>query len=103
MQLKRDLIQGRSHCEGGVGEWLGCHAPTVPPLPNSISERNSFQKFQFQTSEILLLTGAQKLYEPEISRFSPCMLQVLDNIRRLLIFSNYKLLSHCGPSEIRSQ
>ena len=33
--------------------------------------------------------SAQKLYGPEIPRFSPCMVQFLDNIQRLLIFSNY--------------
>ena len=44
--------------------------------------------FQFQTSGILLFTGAQKIYRPEISRFLPCMLHFLDNLRRFFIFSN---------------
>ena len=48
------------------------------------------QQIQFQTSEILLFTGVQKLYRPEISRFSPCMLQFLDNIQQLLTFSIYR-------------
>ena len=64
---------------GGRGPWL----------PNSISETNKVQQFHFQTSEILLLTGVQKLYGPEISQYSPCILQFLDNIWRLLSFSNY--------------
>ena len=33
--------------------------------------------------------GAQKLYGPKISRFSPCILQFLGNKQQLLIFSNY--------------
>ena len=37
----------------------------------------------------LLFTGVQKSYGPEISRFLPCMLQVLENLRQLFIFSNY--------------
>ena len=34
------------------------------------------------------VTGSQKLYGPEISQFLPCILQVLDNLRQLFIFSN---------------
>ena len=48
--------------------------------PTSIFEPKKVSQFQFQTSEILLFTGAQKLYGPEISRFSLCMLRFLDNI-----------------------
>ena len=56
--------------------------------PTSISEPNKVQPFQFQISHILLFTGAQKLYGSETSRFLPCMLQCLDNLRQLFIFSN---------------
>ena len=49
------------------------------------------QKFQFETSGILLFTDVQKLYVPEISQFLPCKLQFLDNLWRLSIFSNYKV------------
>ena len=45
----------------------------------SVSEPNKVQLFQFQTSRILLFMGVQKLYKPEISKFLPCMQQVLDN------------------------
>ena len=67
-----DIYEGRSHC-GYRGE------------------TKQVQQFQFQTLKILLFTlftGAQKLCGPEISRFSPYMLQFLDNIQWLLIFSN---------------
>ena len=57
--------------------------------PTLIFEPKSVEQFQFKTSEILLSTGAQKLYGPEISQISPCMLQFLDNIQQFLIFSNY--------------
>ena len=73
---------GRSHWRGQWGE--GGHDLLTP-----ISETNKVQQFHFHTSEILFSTRAQKLYGPEISRYSPCMLQFLGNIRRLLIFSNY--------------
>ena len=68
---------------GGPGE--AC-LPPIPPLQFLNQKRSN--RFQFQTSEVLYFTGAQKLYGPEISRFSPCMLQFLDNIQQLLIFSN---------------
>ena len=55
---------------GGVG--MGAMS-----LLTSISEPNKVQQFQFQTSEILLLTGVQKFCEPEISCFLSCMLQFL--------------------------
>ena len=55
---------------------FGGHAP---PLISNF-EPNKVQQFLFQTSGILLLTGLQKLYGPEISRFLPCMLQFLDNL-----------------------
>ena len=43
----------------------------------------------FQTSGILLFTDVWtwKLYEPEVSQFLPFMLQCLDNLWRLFIFS----------------
>ena len=53
------------------------------------SELNKVQQFLFQTSGILLLTGVQKLCGPEISRFLPCILQFLDHLWWLFIFSNY--------------
>ena len=55
----------------------------------SIFEPKKVQQFQLQTSDTLLLTGPQKIYGSHISRFSPCMVRFLDNIQRLLIFSNY--------------
>ena len=75
-------MQGRSHWGRGGG--AGGHSPTT-----SIFETKKVQQLQLQTSKILLFTGAQKLYGAEISRFSLCMLQFLDNIQRLLISSNY--------------
>ena len=61
---------------GGKEEWAG------DPWPSTlISEPNKVQQFQFQTPGILLFTGVQKLYEPEISKLFSCMLQVLDNLR----------------------
>ena len=69
-------LQGRSNW-GDQGD----HGPLT-----SIFETKKVQKFQFQTSKILLFTDVQKLCGPDISQFSPCMLQVLDNIQRLLIF-----------------
>ena len=55
--------------------------------PNSISEPNKVHKFQFQTLGILLFTNVQKLYGPEVSIFT--ILQFLDNLWQLFIFSNY--------------
>ena len=49
----------------------------------------SLKNYKFQMSGLLLFTGVQKLYRPEISRFLPCVLPVLPNLRELLIFSNY--------------
>ena len=56
--------------------------------------------------------GVQKLHGPEISRFSPYMLQFLDNLRWLFILSNYireidhfthdlpkRSILNAGPSE----
>ena len=60
-----------------------------PWSPTSISESSKVQQFKFQISGILLFTGVQKLCGPEISRFSPCVLRFLDNLRWLFIFSNY--------------
>ena len=65
--------------------------PEGPCSSASNSEPNKVQQFPFQISGILLLTGVQKLYGPEISLFLPCMLQFLDNLWRLFIFSNYIL------------
>ena len=48
----------------------------APPLHISNQTRDKGQQFQFQTYEILLLTGVQKLHGPEISRFSTCMLTI---------------------------
>ena len=58
-------------------------------LPTSISEPKKVQQFQFQTSGMLLFTGVQKLYGPEISWFLSCMLQFLANLRWLFIICNY--------------
>ena len=61
---------------GGRGSGAG------DPWPSTlISEPNKVQQSQFQTPGILLFTGVQKLYEPEISKLFSCMLQVLDNLR----------------------
>ena len=59
------MYQGRSHCGG---HWD--HTPTLQFL-----RQEKVQQFQFQTSKILLLTGAQKLYGPEIPQFLTRMLQ----------------------------
>ena len=70
--------------------------------PNSISKPNKVQQFQLQTSEILLFTGSQKLYVPEILRFLPCILQFLNNLRQLFNFSNHirgNRALFAGPSE----
>ena len=47
---------------------------------------NKVQKFQFQTSGILLFKDIQRLYVPEILQVLPSMLQLLDNLWRFLIF-----------------
>ena len=47
------------------------------------------QQFQFQTLEILYFMGVQKLCGAEISRFLLCILQFLDKLWRVFIFSNY--------------
>ena len=77
--------------------WKLYSLSSIPPPPRhthththahtSISEPNKVQKFQFQTSAILLFTDVQKLYGPEFSQALPCILQYLDNLLR--IFSNY--------------
>ena len=64
------LQQGHSHstrglgCVGGAGH---------DPLDQIISGPNNIQQFQFQTSEILLYTGVQKLYglyrKPDLNFF----------------------------------
>ena len=61
---------------------------------------------------ILLFKGVQKFYGPEILRFLLCMLQFLDNLRQVCIFSNCirEIITSCwtfckdpilnpGPSE----
>ena len=77
-------MQGRSHW-GANGAW--------PPI--LISEPNKVQQFLFHLS--LLFTDVQKLYGPEISRFLPWMIQFLDNLWRLFIFSKYigKQITSC--------
>ena len=93
---------------GGAGR--SCPLPLPPPPFN-------FQTKQVPTVSvsnirILPFTGVQKLYGPEISRFLPCMLQFLDNLRRIFIYSNYtgeiacftldflkSLILNAGPSE----
>ena len=75
----------RRKATGGPG------GPWPPPSPStiSISELSKIQHFQFQTSAILLFLDVQKFYYwPEISQFLPFMLQFLDNLLRLFIFSN---------------
>ena len=47
--------------------------------------------------DIAFYGGVQKLYGIDISRFLPCILQILDNLRRLFIFSNYSI--QIGPSK----
>ena len=74
---------------GGGGGAGGPGPPSPPPTPTSISEPNKVQQLHFQKSWILLFTGIQKLYGQEISRLLLCMLQFMDNLRLLFIFSNY--------------
>ena len=59
----------------GCGHWAGQGAYSHPPL-----------QFLNNTFSLLLFTGVQKLYRPEMSRFLICMLQFLDNLRQLFIF-----------------
>ena len=56
-------------------------------FPTSISEPNKVQKFQFQTSAILLFTDVRKLHGPEISQ----VYRVCYNFWKICggIFSNY--------------
>ena len=82
---KKFLFDHMTHSIRGVAT----RGPGGAWPPTSISKPKEVQQFQFQTSEILLFTVFQKLYGPEISRFLPCMLQVLDSLRQLFIFSNY--------------
>ena len=49
----------------------------------------NFQNKQGPTVSVSNITIVQKLYGPEISQFLPCMLQFLDNLWRVSIFSNY--------------
>ena len=68
---------------------VGTRVAMLAPPPTSISEPNKVRKFQFETSGISLFTDVQKLYGPEILRFLPCMIQFLNNLWWLFIFSNY--------------
>ena len=52
-------------------------------------QKTSLKNCQFQTSETLLFMGVQKLYGSETSQFLPCLLQVLDKLWQLFIFSNH--------------
>ena len=79
-------LQRRSHWADQEGHALTTRPPRPTHTHFNLCTRK-VQQFQFQTSEGLLFTGAQKLYGPYISRFSPFMLQFLDNIQWLLIFS----------------
>ena len=67
--------------------------------PTSTSELKKVQQLQFQTSGVLLFMGVQRLYGPKISRFLPCMLQYLDNLWQLFIFSSY--LKEIDHSKVR--
>ena len=78
-RVDETIIQGRSYWGGGGG---GRGYIVHPP---SIFELNKFQQVQFKTSGILLFTGVQKLYGPEVL---PCMQQFLDNLPRCFSFSN---------------
>ena len=49
----------------------------------------NFQNKQGPKVSVSNITIVQKLYGPEISQFLPCMLQFLDNLWRVSIFSNY--------------
>ena len=82
-----NIIQrGVPTCVTGAQPLGKSGGPCSPPS-TSIFEPEKVQQFQFQTSEVS--NQSFKLHGPEISRFSPCMLQFLDNIQQLLIFSNY--------------
>ena len=106
--------QGRSHW-GGQG--------AMPPLFHSQTKKGP--TVSVSNIRDLLFTGVQKSYGPEISRFLPCMQQVLDNLRQLFIFSDYTAeigqftldllkrsdtyrwtfwrVFYCGPSKRRPQ
>ena len=102
--IQESVFMHRKPCaaiesEFDVWIWKLYSLSSIPPSPphthththtrthTSISEPNKVQKFQFQTSAILLFTDVQKLYGPEFSQALPCILQYLDNLLR--IFSNY--------------
>ena len=101
---------------GGGGQGRGLCPSTPHPLQFPNQKRSN--SFSFKHQGYLFLRVVQKLYEPEVSRFLPCMLQFLGNLRRHFIFSslnrsldlfkrsNTKLwtfwkVSYCGPSERR--
>ena len=89
-----NIFTGAQPLEGGAGgSWP----------PHQFLNQNKVQLFQFQTSSILLFMGVQKLYEPEISQFLPCMLQVLENICQHFIFSNYiGEINHLTSEKVRN-
>ena len=95
------------------------------PLPSPLSNQNRFNSFSFKHQGYCFLRVSEILWT-KISRFSSSMLQFLDNFRRLLLFfslnrenrslhvGSYEKLrclpldlllevSHCGPSERKSQ
>ena len=77
----------------GTREARGHAAPTPTPI-TSISESNKVQQFQFQTQGLLLFMSVQKLHWPEISQYLLCMLQFLNNLWQLFIFSNNIEIGH---------
>ena len=62
------------------GEQGGMPPPSPPYPPLQFPNQTRSNSFSFNTSEILLFTGIQKSYGPEIPGFLPCMLQFLDNL-----------------------
>ena len=61
----------------------------MAPLLQFPSQKR-YKSFRFKhQGYCFVLTDVQKLLGPEISQFLPCMLQFLDNLWRLIIFSNY--------------
>ena len=56
--------------------------------PLQFLNQTIFTSFSFKHKRYCFFMGVQKLYEPEISRFLPCMLQFLENLHWLFIFFN---------------
>ena len=71
------------------------------PLPTLTSEPNKVQKFQFQTSGILLFTGAQELCRSVLSSLLPFTIFSISTIYGVFLFLlhwvNRSL--HVGPFE----